>query len=163
LKKGQFAFEFIMTYGWVFMGILIAIGALYYFGVFNPTKFVPDRCFFGNQMVCQDYQLSTGEAKLEIRNNYGKAINISKVWAVTDEQEIINTETGGRCGLPASPGWLKIAPGGTGEIACTPFEGGFAFTTRDKPNIRFTIEFFRGDLPGSPRHNITGELFTAVT
>jgi hypothetical protein len=153
-----------MTYGWVLLGILIAIGALYYVGVFNPNRLIPDRCFFGSQMVCQDYQLTSTDVKLEIRNNYGKDINISNVWAETDEQVIIDTVSGTGCtGIPPSPDWLTISPGSTGEIICSPFEGGFAFSTRDKPIIKFTIEFFRGDLAGSPRHNVTGELYTAVT
>ena len=52
MKKAQSALEFLMTYGWAFLVILIMIGALAYFGVLNPQKFLPDRCNFGTQINC---------------------------------------------------------------------------------------------------------------
>lgn len=56
MKKAQSALEFLMTYGWAFLVILIMIGALAYFGVLNPQKFLPDRCNFGTQINCDtDY------------------------------------------------------------------------------------------------------------
>ena len=38
-KKGQAAIEFLMTWGWAVLVVLIAIGALAYFGVLSPDKF----------------------------------------------------------------------------------------------------------------------------
>jgi len=38
-KKGQAAMEFLMTYGWALLVVLIAIGALAFFGVLNPSRF----------------------------------------------------------------------------------------------------------------------------
>jgi len=38
-KKGQAALEFLTTYGWAFLVILIMIGALSYFGVLNPSMY----------------------------------------------------------------------------------------------------------------------------
>jgi len=40
-KKVQAALEFLMTYGWAVLVILIAAGALAYFGVLSPDKFLP--------------------------------------------------------------------------------------------------------------------------
>lgn len=37
--KGQAALEFLTTYGWAFLVILVMIGALTYFGVLAPAKF----------------------------------------------------------------------------------------------------------------------------
>jgi len=34
-KKGQAAMEFLMTYGWAILVVLIALGALFYLGVFS--------------------------------------------------------------------------------------------------------------------------------
>jgi len=52
-KKGQGALEFLMTYGWAFLVILIMIAALTYFGVLNPSKWLPDRCNFGSDTTCE--------------------------------------------------------------------------------------------------------------
>lgn len=45
-KKGQNAMEFLMTYGWAILVMLIAVGALAYFGVLGGDC----RC---NQPVCK--------------------------------------------------------------------------------------------------------------
>lgn len=38
-KKSQAAMEFLMTYGWAILVVLVFLGALTYFGVFNPDNF----------------------------------------------------------------------------------------------------------------------------
>ena len=76
-KRAQGALEFLMTYGWAFLVILIMIGALAYFGVLNPTKFLPERCQFGSQMACKDYKMSNaGPINLRLQNNIGNSIAI---------------------------------------------------------------------------------------
>ena len=52
LKKGQAAMEYLMTYGWAILVVLIALGALFYLGVFNPT--VPSTCQIAAPFSCQD-------------------------------------------------------------------------------------------------------------
>ena len=48
-KKSQAALEFLTTYGWAFLIILIMIGALSYFGILSPSKLLPNRCNFGRK------------------------------------------------------------------------------------------------------------------
>jgi hypothetical protein len=43
-KKSQVVMEFLMTYGWAILVVLIAIGALAYFDVFTPEKFTKKIC-----------------------------------------------------------------------------------------------------------------------
>lgn len=39
MKKGQSAIiEFLVTYGWAFLVIIIMIAALFYFGILNPAN-----------------------------------------------------------------------------------------------------------------------------
>ena len=42
LKKGQVAMEFLMTYGWAIIIILISLATLGYLGIFKGT--VPNNC-----------------------------------------------------------------------------------------------------------------------
>jgi hypothetical protein len=42
-KKSQAAMEFLMTYGWALLVVLIAIAALAFFGMLNPDRFLPDK------------------------------------------------------------------------------------------------------------------------
>ncbi len=44
--------EFMITYGWAILVVLVAIGSLVYFGVLNPEKYMPpnnkyDDCLLG--------------------------------------------------------------------------------------------------------------------
>jgi hypothetical protein len=51
-KKAQSALEFLMTYGWAILVVLAAIGALAYFGVLNPSNFLPDQCTASTGVGC---------------------------------------------------------------------------------------------------------------
>jgi hypothetical protein len=79
MRKSQSALEFLTTYGWAFLVILIMIGALAYFGVLNPQRFLPDRCNTSPGFVCEEYQLEDdGTGVIILRNRIGSAINIDE-------------------------------------------------------------------------------------
>ncbi|MBI4158928.1 hypothetical protein HY500_01570 [Candidatus Woesearchaeota archaeon] len=60
-KKSQAAMEFLMTYGWAIMIVLIGIGALFFLGVFNPST--PSTCNIASPFICQDVRIiDTGGA-----------------------------------------------------------------------------------------------------
>jgi hypothetical protein len=52
-KQAQAAMEFLMTYGWALLVVLVAIGALAYFGVFSPQTFLPGQCVFFPGVSCE--------------------------------------------------------------------------------------------------------------
>lgn len=54
-KRGQAALEFLTTYGWAFLVILVMISALGYFGILNPDRFLPERCNVGPEFACVEY------------------------------------------------------------------------------------------------------------
>ena len=76
-KKSQAALEFIMTYGWAILVVLVAIGALAYFGVLSPDQFLPNRCTFPSGIACVDYiavdefGAGNGYITISIRNILG--------------------------------------------------------------------------------------------
>ncbi|MEK6876243.1 MAG: hypothetical protein AABX63_02440, partial [Nanoarchaeota archaeon] len=59
-KKSQAAMEFLMTYGWAILVVLVAIGALAYFGVLSPDKFLPAKCQLPAGIACTDFKLQSG-------------------------------------------------------------------------------------------------------
>lgn len=78
-KKGQAAMEFLMTYGWAILVVLIAIGALAYFGVLNPGRFLPTSCTIMPGVSCEDFVVDyvdgTNDAiTLNLRNGIGDDI-----------------------------------------------------------------------------------------
>lgn len=83
-NKSQAALEFLTTYGWAFLVIIIMIGTLAYFGILSPGKILPNRCNFGAEFQCVDYQISyggptTGTFKLRLKNSVGDSIDVSSL------------------------------------------------------------------------------------
>ena len=54
-RKAQAAMEFLMTYGWALLVVLVAIAALALFGILSPSRFLPDRCDVGTGLMCVDF------------------------------------------------------------------------------------------------------------
>lgn len=81
LTRAQAALEFLTTYGWAFLIILIMIGVLAYFGVLSPSKLLPNRCNFGPEFQCLSYQISAtaNTLKLRLKNNLGAPINVQSL------------------------------------------------------------------------------------
>ncbi|MFH1916642.1 MAG: hypothetical protein ABIJ21_05225 [Nanoarchaeota archaeon] len=83
-KKGQAALEFLTTYGWAFLIVLVMIGALSYFGVLDPSRLLPDKCIFAAGMGCTDYvgrvlPASQSRVNAQLVNGFGYSIILSKV------------------------------------------------------------------------------------
>lgn len=57
MKRGQAAVEYLMTYGWAFMAILITLGALNYFGVLDVDNLRGQSCDFPPGIMCDEYVL----------------------------------------------------------------------------------------------------------
>src|SRR3989338_16898 len=74
-RKGQAAMEFLMTYGWAILVVLVAIGALAFFGVLNPARFLPSSCTITPGIGCDDFVvLNTAggdSVQLFLRNGLG--------------------------------------------------------------------------------------------
>ncbi len=69
--KSQAAMEFLMTYGWALLVILTVIGALAYFGVINPSRFLPSKCVLATGFSCAEYKIAKDKVYLSIENNLG--------------------------------------------------------------------------------------------
>ena len=78
-KKSQAAMEFLMTYGWAILVVLVAIGALAYFGVLSPGRFLPERCSLPSGITCLDFNVEASRVILALQNNFGETITIDEV------------------------------------------------------------------------------------
>ncbi len=107
MRKAQAALEFLTTYGWAFIVILVMIGALAYFGVLNPSKVTPSRCIVEAGITCSDFQIHTTSANITLTNGKGEGMTINGVTLQSD----VATVTG--CTYPAS-----IGDGGQININC---------------------------------------------
>ena len=80
-KKSQAALEFLMTYGWAILVVLVAIGALAYFGVLSPDKFLPAKCTLQAGLACLDHKATANSLVLRVQNSLGYDITVDAVKA----------------------------------------------------------------------------------
>ena len=94
LKKSQAALEFLTTYAWAILIIVIMMGSLAYFGVLSPSKLLPDRCNFGSEVSCDKNRMKVDKSdtgpKMALTNNFGTAVTIKTI-------RVINSNTGSEC------------------------------------------------------------------
>ena len=77
--------EFLMTYGWAILVVLIAISALAYFGVLNPSRFLPESCTLVPGLSCVDHVANAdGNIQLHIQNGMGQDLAAFTVTAIID-------------------------------------------------------------------------------
>lgn len=55
MKRGQGAMEFLITYGWAILVVIIVLSSLYYLGIFNPKT--SNSCKLDPPFVCKDIQI----------------------------------------------------------------------------------------------------------
>lgn len=88
VRKGQAALEYMFTYGYAFMAILITLGALLYFGIFDFSSLQSSECTFPPGIICSDHTIrplgAGGEIVFQIRNTFGTEIEILEVNASSD-------------------------------------------------------------------------------
>lgn len=84
-KKAQAALEFLVTYGWAFLVVLVAISALASYGYFDPKKYFPERCDF-EKVECFDHQITHEDNTVMfiLENDLTTDIKIKEVNISTD-------------------------------------------------------------------------------
>ena len=80
-RASQAALEFLMTYGWAILVVLVAVGALAYFGVLSPDKFLPAKCTLQSGIACIDHKATATQLILRVQNSLGYDITVDAVKA----------------------------------------------------------------------------------
>ena len=111
IKKAQAAMEFLMTYGWALLVVLVAVGALAYFGVTNPGKFAPDQCLLVPGLSCISSYATVNVGapdpiSLKIQNGFGYSMD--DFTATLDIQGVVLAPATADCTTP--PG-ITLSPG----------------------------------------------------
>ena len=80
MKKAQSAMEYLMTYGWAILIVIIVAAALFALGVFNPSTYTGRAATgFGELGTPADWQYSQGNLTIVLKNQVGQAITVSNV------------------------------------------------------------------------------------
>lgn len=161
-KKSQAALEFLATYGWAFLVILIMIGALAYFGILNPSKILPNRCNFGAEFQCLDYQIAYGTTgldgtfKLRLKNNAGEIIDTSSMTLGSEGATQFACST-----PPANPtGWKSGEIKDLSWSGCNPAAAGFA--AGEKGKVFITVGYNSVASGSAYAKQVKGEVASTV-
>ena len=80
MKRGQTALEYLMTYGWAILIVIIVGAALYSLGVFSPGTWTGKRTTGFAQFHIVDFKYSTnGTLTFVIGNRIGKTVNLNNI------------------------------------------------------------------------------------
>ncbi|MFH1376138.1 MAG: hypothetical protein ABIH25_00725 [Candidatus Woesearchaeota archaeon] len=102
MKRGQAAMEFLMSYGWAILVVLVAISALAYFGVLDPNNSLPETCILFPGLGCDDYKVDSNGVTLVITNGLGKDLESFSITVLgdgacgEDSSQTVNLNDGGR-------------------------------------------------------------------
>ncbi len=156
-KRGQAALEFLTTYGWAFLVILIMIGVLAYFGILTPGKLLPGRCNFPPEFPCIDYQISAtaNTFKLRLKNGLGEPIDVS---AVNLSSEGVTSYS---CTAPALPTAWKS--GETKDLTWTNCNSAAAgMVASEKGKVKAAITYNTVAAGSSYAREASGEVYANV-
>ena len=76
-QKSQAALEYLATYAWALLVILIMLGAMYYFGVWDFST--PRQCSLIPGLTCSDFEVKSNQVKIVLFNNLGSRITIDEI------------------------------------------------------------------------------------
>ena len=132
-KKSQTAMEFLMTYGWAILIVLIVLAVLFAFGVFNPST--PNTCQVDLPFVCKDAVADENSIIIKIAKTGGIASAI-----------VTNMEVNSQNCNPFSINLDKMED----YFGCI-----ITLDKGDKFTARFTLDYTGKS--GGLSHTITGE------
>lgn len=161
MKTGQAALEFLTTYGWAFLVIIIMVSTLAYFGILSPGKLLPDRCNFGAEFECQDFQISgtSYSVKIRLKNNIGDAISVTSMTASVES--VLPLGCTGLAPDPLPNTWVG------GVIKDFTFSGcdteGAGFVPGEKGKVLIKISYYLVRSGEGYGHDAQGEIVATVT
>jgi hypothetical protein len=166
-RKAQAAMEYLMTYGWAILIVIIVAAALYALGVFNPATWTGDRATgFTNlgapasgAWLVTDTMGAPGNLQVKLSNNRPSRINITsatnvKVGASDCSDEAVKVGTGSVVPLATAESTVGIGNEFTLYANCSGLTDGSSYTANIEivyDNIDTGLDGFResGTLTGT--------------
>jgi len=126
-KKGQGALEFLTTYGWAFLVVLVLVGSMSQLGIFD--RFGGSRCVSSQGFLCAGSEVNDANQKFKFKNTLGEDVAISNATAtVRSTGEVIN------CDVPSS----TVSDGSSFEVSCQ----GDGLTSGKRENLDVQFNYY---------------------
>ncbi|MBS3113859.1 hypothetical protein J4448_02035 [Candidatus Woesearchaeota archaeon] len=153
MSKSQIALEYLATYAWAFVVVATAIGALYYFGIFDFSNYLPQKCIFPSQFKCLDFSLNPGQVRIKLANNLGEDIRVTSLQITNDANPPIS------CTAPLSFDWASSTDQDIIFSSCT----GGAYILGERVDVKMIISYYAINTPSRQTHLINGKINGRVT
>lgn len=148
-KKSQIALEFLTTYVWVFFVIMVTLSTLYYFGIFDFSKYLPNKCVFPLQFKCLDFSLKPTAVWIKLTNNLGEDVTVTSIKITNDATPPVS------CTTPATPfSWIH---GTEKNLVFTSCSGG-AYVADNRVELKISMSYYADNTPSKPIHLINGKI-----
>ncbi len=80
IKRGQAGLDFLMTYGWALLLIVLVVGALFALGIFDISNFLGSRATGFTQIGVSAWRITpAGVLTMQFRNQAGTSINVTSI------------------------------------------------------------------------------------
>lgn len=109
-QKGQVALEYLVTYGWALLALVIVVALLIASGAFSPGAFSSQECVFQPDLPCSAFILyknsdEKSTLKFNVANGLGYPIKVTGItYTATDMGERGRHEYGGEQGFDLPSG-----------------------------------------------------------
>ena len=152
-RRSQAALEFLSTYTWAFIVITVTIGALYYSGIFDFGKYLPQKCSFPLQFKCLDFGLDSSQARIKLINNLGEDIKIDSISVYNDASPSVS------CTPPPTPfDWIHSTELDLAFTSCS--VGGYLANSRIE--LKILMMYHSVNTPSNPSHIINGKVYGKI-
>lgn len=92
MRKGQAALEFLMTYGWAILIVVVVVAALFAMNVFNPASFVGETASGFASFTASGWSYNTGGVvNFTLGNKLGSQVTITQVAVVSSGTTVTNS------------------------------------------------------------------------
>lgn len=159
--KSQATLEFLTTYMWAFLVILIMIAALAYLSILSPSKLLPERCSISPEIECVEYNIGqtdagTGILRLRLKNKFPEPIVVVS-WDTSSE-----SETPFSCAQkPVGGIWSNEETKDFEFTGCNNDDAGLLLGKKSKVDIK--MNYYMVKSGASFSKEIEGEVFATVT
>ncbi len=142
-KKGQAAMDFLMTYGWAILVVLIVIGILAYF--VKPSSLAPNKAQFDGttdlQIPAHGYTVkSTGATQIAVSNTGGTDFKNATLYVIYGNKQVT-----------CSPNPITLSAGSQQIFNCTVDPGKAGDTFDGTLKLEYTAEGISHTSTGSIR------------